>query len=38
VPTHILVLDALPRTPSEKVSRADLLDIVRREVAARGAA
>lgn len=29
VPAHILVLDALPRTPSSKVSRVELLDLVR---------
>lgn len=29
VPAHILVLDTLPRTPSSKVSRVELLDTVR---------
>ncbi|MFE6821015.1 class I adenylate-forming enzyme family protein [Streptomyces sp. NPDC057690] len=29
VPAHIVVLDALPRTPSSKVSRVELLDLVR---------
>jgi acyl-coenzyme A synthetase/AMP-(fatty) acid ligase len=29
VPRHVLVVDALPRTPSTKVSRVDLLDLVR---------
>ncbi|WP_040825886.1 class I adenylate-forming enzyme family protein [Nocardia jiangxiensis] len=33
VPAHILVLDELPRTPSSKVSRVDLLDIVRARLA-----
>ncbi|KKD06298.1 class I adenylate-forming enzyme family protein [Streptomyces sp. WM6386] len=33
VPAHILVLDALPRTPSSKVSRVDLLDLVRARIA-----
>ncbi|WP_216898451.1 AMP-binding protein [Nocardia alni] len=35
VPLHIVVLDQLPRTPSSKVSRADLLDIVRDRLAGR---
>ncbi|WP_040701271.1 class I adenylate-forming enzyme family protein [Nocardia vinacea] len=35
VPAHILVLDALPRTPSSKVSRVELLDIVRAQLAER---
>ncbi|WP_030616795.1 class I adenylate-forming enzyme family protein [Streptomyces fulvoviolaceus] len=29
VPAHIVVLDALPRTPSSKVSRVELIDLVR---------
>ncbi|MFE2985779.1 class I adenylate-forming enzyme family protein [Streptomyces sp. NPDC059262] len=29
VPAHIVVVDELPRTPSSKVSRVDLLDVVR---------
>ncbi|MFD3377459.1 MULTISPECIES: class I adenylate-forming enzyme family protein [unclassified Streptomyces] len=29
VPAHIVVLDVLPRTPSSKVSRVELLDLVR---------
>ena len=29
VPVHVVVLDELPRTPSSKVSRVDLLDAVR---------
>ena len=29
VPAHIVVLDALPRTPSSKVSRVELLGLVR---------
>lgn len=33
VPTHIVVLDELPRTPSGKVSRIELLDIVRARLA-----
>ncbi|MFI6338953.1 class I adenylate-forming enzyme family protein [Streptomyces sp. NPDC050535] len=33
VPAHIVVLDALPRTPSSKVSRVELLDIVRARLA-----
>jgi len=33
VPIHVAVLDALPRTPSEKVSRVDLLDLIRAELA-----
>ncbi|WP_329348155.1 AMP-binding protein [Streptomyces sp. NBC_01261] len=33
VPTHIVVLDALPRTPSSKVSRVELLDLVRARLA-----
>lgn len=28
VPTHVIVLDALPRTPSQKVSRVELLELV----------
>ncbi|WP_433632150.1 class I adenylate-forming enzyme family protein [Nocardia sp. CA-120079] len=35
VPAHILVLDQLPRTPSSKVSRVELLDIVRARLAER---
>lgn len=35
VPAHILVLDELPRTPSSKVSRVELLDIVRARLAER---
>ncbi|WP_460062955.1 class I adenylate-forming enzyme family protein [Streptomyces sp. YKOK-I1] len=33
VPAHIVVLDALPRTPSSKVSRIELLDLVRTRIA-----
>ncbi|MFE9924533.1 class I adenylate-forming enzyme family protein [Streptomyces sp. NPDC005774] len=33
VPAHIVVVDALPRTPSSKVSRVELLDIVRARLA-----
>ncbi|MEV8544812.1 fatty acid--CoA ligase family protein [Streptomyces sp. NPDC051572] len=33
VPAHIVVLDALPRTPSSKVSRVELLDLVRSRLA-----
>ncbi|MFQ6396265.1 class I adenylate-forming enzyme family protein [Nocardia sp. KC 131] len=33
VPAHIVVLDELPRTPSSKVSRVELLDIVRAQLA-----
>ncbi|MGW2048895.1 class I adenylate-forming enzyme family protein [Streptomyces sp. NPDC001858] len=29
VPAHIVVLDALPRTPSSKVSRVELIELVR---------
>ena len=29
VPTHVLVVEALPRTPSQKVSRVDLLDQIK---------
>jgi len=32
VPAHIVVLDALPRTPSSKVSRVELLDLVRARI------
>jgi acyl-CoA synthetase (AMP-forming)/AMP-acid ligase II len=28
VPVHVAVVDALPRTPSSKVSRAELLELV----------
>ncbi|MEV5835227.1 AMP-binding protein [Nocardia sp. NPDC052112] len=35
VPAHIVVVDALPRTPSSKVSRVELLDIVRARLAER---
>jgi long-chain acyl-CoA synthetase len=38
VPVHVAVMRQLPRTPSEKVSRVDLLEVVRRELTARGAA
>ncbi|MFF0011517.1 class I adenylate-forming enzyme family protein [Streptomyces sp. NPDC005374] len=31
VPVHVVVLEALPRTPSSKVSRMELLEIVRAE-------
>ncbi|WP_413796920.1 class I adenylate-forming enzyme family protein [Streptomyces iranensis] len=37
IPAHILVVDALPRTPSSKVSRVELLDLVRASLAADGA-
>uniref|UniRef100_A0AAU2AD33 Acyl--CoA ligase n=1 Tax=Streptomyces sp. NBC_00093 TaxID=2975649 RepID=A0AAU2AD33_9ACTN len=33
VPAHIVVVDALPRTPSSKVSRVDLLELVRARLA-----
>ncbi|TQM11368.1 class I adenylate-forming enzyme family protein [Pseudonocardia kunmingensis] len=33
VPAHVLVLDELPRTPSSKVSRVELLDLVRAQLA-----
>jgi long-chain acyl-CoA synthetase len=33
VPKHVLVVDELPRTPSTKVSRVDLLDLVRARLA-----
>ncbi|KPI18917.1 o-succinylbenzoate--CoA ligase [Actinobacteria bacterium OK074] len=33
VPAHIVVLDELPRTPSSKVSRVELLDLVRARLA-----
>ncbi|MFI1357886.1 class I adenylate-forming enzyme family protein [Streptomyces sp. NPDC020898] len=33
VPAHIVVVDALPRTPSSKVSRVELLDLVRARLA-----
>ena len=33
VPAHIVVLDALPRTPSSKVSRVELLALVRARLA-----
>jgi len=33
VPAHFVVLDELPRTPSSKVSRMELLDIVRARLA-----
>ncbi|GAA0389362.1 hypothetical protein GCM10010357_07580 [Streptomyces luteireticuli] len=35
VPKRLLVLDALPRTPSSKVSRADLLNLIRVSLGAR---
>ncbi|WP_330255212.1 AMP-binding protein [Nocardia sp. NBC_00565] len=35
VPAHIVVLDELPRTPSSKVSRVELLDLVRARLAER---
>lgn len=38
VPAHIVVLDALPRTPSSKVSRVELLDLVRARLAERAKA
>ncbi|WP_446686506.1 AMP-binding enzyme, partial [Pseudonocardia pini] len=34
VPKHVLVVDELPRTPSTKVSRVELLDLVRARLAA----
>lgn len=33
VPAHVLVVDELPRTPSTKVSRVDLVDLVRARLA-----
>jgi acyl-CoA synthetase (AMP-forming)/AMP-acid ligase II len=38
VPVHIVIVDALPRTPSSKVSRVDLVDLVRASLADDGAA
>jgi long-chain acyl-CoA synthetase len=38
VPVHISILRELPRTPSSKVSRVDLLDIIKAERASSGAA
>jgi long-chain acyl-CoA synthetase len=38
VPVHVAVMRELPRTPSHKVSRVDMLEVVRRELTARGAA
>jgi acyl-CoA synthetase (AMP-forming)/AMP-acid ligase II len=38
VPVHVLVLGELPRTPSSKVSRVELLDLVRADMAEQGAA
>lgn len=35
VPAHIVVVDELPRTPSSKVSRVELLDLVRTRLAER---
>jgi acyl-coenzyme A synthetase/AMP-(fatty) acid ligase len=35
VPKHVLVFDALPRTPSTKVSRVELLDMIRSTLAER---
>lgn len=32
VPTYVAIVDALPRTPSEKVSRIDLLELVTAEL------
>jgi acyl-CoA synthetase (AMP-forming)/AMP-acid ligase II len=37
VPTHVAVLDALPRTPSSKVSRVELLDMIKLSIAAASA-
>lgn len=34
VPTYVAVLDALPRTPSEKVSRVELLELLTAQMAA----
>ncbi|MEU1185522.1 AMP-binding protein [Streptomyces sp. NPDC005820] len=33
VPAHVVVLDALPRTPSSKISRVELLALVRARIA-----
>jgi hypothetical protein len=33
VPVHVAVLDALPRTPSSKVSRVELMELVRASLA-----
>lgn len=38
VPVRVLVVDELPRTPSSKVSRAELLELVRASMAQEGAA
>jgi acyl-coenzyme A synthetase/AMP-(fatty) acid ligase len=38
VPKHVIVVDELPRTPSTKVSRVDLLDLVRARVSAQAPA
>jgi acyl-coenzyme A synthetase/AMP-(fatty) acid ligase len=35
VPVHVLVVDALPRTPSSKVSRVDLVELVHARLAER---
>jgi acyl-coenzyme A synthetase/AMP-(fatty) acid ligase len=35
VPAHLFVVDELPRTPSTKVNRVELLDLVRSRLAAR---
>jgi long-chain acyl-CoA synthetase len=35
VPKHVVVVDALPRTPSTKVSRVELLDMIRSTLAER---
>jgi acyl-coenzyme A synthetase/AMP-(fatty) acid ligase len=37
VPTHVLVVDALPRTPSSKVSKVELLEAVREDLQRTGA-
>lgn len=36
VPVHIVIVDELPRTPSSKVSRVELLDLIRTSIAGAG--
>ncbi|MYQ35424.1 fatty acid--CoA ligase family protein [Streptomyces sp. SID4956] len=38
VPVHVVIVDELPRTPSSKVSRVELLDLVRASMAGAGSA
>lgn len=37
VPRHVVIVDALPRTPSTKVSRVELLDLIQARLDARAA-